>query len=226
MQAEGRAVPGVGGRRWPPPTTPSLLQEGRGRAQGLGPGARQSTSRSRPRPRTIVLADLKANGKTLDENEHASLIDLGDRVACLEFHTKANIVGEGVQLFIEKAIAAGRRRLRRPGHRQPGRALLGRRRPQDDGRQDPGRRLGRHRRHLSAPRSGRAWPSSTRPSPSWRRRSGACWAAASRCACTATASRPHADVAMGLVETGVGLVPVGRRHEGSGASAPWLPPRA
>lgn len=38
----------------------------------------------------IFLADLKANNKVIKENESASLIDLGDGVFNLEFHTKMN----------------------------------------------------------------------------------------------------------------------------------------
>ncbi len=58
------------------------------------------------RPRTLVLADLKRGGKTLDESPSASLIDLGDRVACLEYHTRANMVTEEIHQFTEKALAA------------------------------------------------------------------------------------------------------------------------
>jgi len=102
MLAEGRAVP-----EWvlqlAASDSPFFYKKEAGRIEVWGPG--QTEHKALPaRPRTIVLADLKAVGKTLDENEHASLIDLGDRVACIEFHTKANTVGEGVQLFIEKAI--------------------------------------------------------------------------------------------------------------------------
>ena len=102
MKAEGRPVP-----QWvlelAASESPSFYKKEAGQVRVWGPG--QAEHKPLPsRPRTIVLADLKATGKTLDENEHASLIDLGDRVACIEFHTKANTVGEGVQLFIEKAI--------------------------------------------------------------------------------------------------------------------------
>jgi len=62
-----------------------------------------------PRPRTIVLDDLKRAGKTLDECPAASLIDLGDRVVCLEYHTRGNTVTEEVHQFTEKILtAAGR----------------------------------------------------------------------------------------------------------------------
>lgn len=38
----------------------------------------------------ILLKGLKATGKVLKKNAGATLIDLGDRVACVEFHTKMN----------------------------------------------------------------------------------------------------------------------------------------
>jgi 3-hydroxyacyl-CoA dehydrogenase len=102
MQAEGRAVP-----EWVTALaasgSPSFYKKDTDGLKAWGPG--QKEHKLLPaRARSIILADLKAAGKTLDENEHASLVDLGDRIACIEFRTKANTVGEGVQLFIEKAI--------------------------------------------------------------------------------------------------------------------------
>ena len=102
MQAEGRAVP-----EWveklAASDTPSFYKKDTDGLKAWGPGQDRHKLLA-ARDRTIVLADLKAKGKTLDENEHASLIDLGDRVACVEFHTKANVVSLGVLAFIEKAI--------------------------------------------------------------------------------------------------------------------------
>ena len=102
MLAEGRAVP-----EWvlklAASDSPFFYRKDADRVDVWGPGQTKHVPLP-ARQRTIILADLKALGKTLDENEHAGLIDLGDRVACLEFRTKANTVGEGVQLFIEKAI--------------------------------------------------------------------------------------------------------------------------
>jgi 3-hydroxyacyl-CoA dehydrogenase len=102
MQAEGRAVP-EWVRALAASDDPRFYKQEADRTLVWGPGQTQHKALS-PRPRTIILADLKRSGKTLDHDDHASLIDLGDRVACIEFHTKANTVGEGVQLFIEKAI--------------------------------------------------------------------------------------------------------------------------
>ncbi len=53
-------------------------------------------------PEFMVLADLKDAGKTIKENKDASLIDLGDGVRLLEFHTEPmNILGPGVIQMME-----------------------------------------------------------------------------------------------------------------------------
>ncbi len=57
------------------------------------------------RPKVTVLADLKRVGRTLFENPEASLIDLGDGVACLEFHAKMNAIGAGIIQAIHKSLA-------------------------------------------------------------------------------------------------------------------------
>lgn len=57
------------------------------------------------RPRVVVLADLKAAGRKLYANPEASLVDLGDGVACLEFHSKMNAIGGGILQAIQKTVA-------------------------------------------------------------------------------------------------------------------------
>jgi len=46
-----------------------------------------------PRPGVILLKDLKDRERIIKKNAAASLIDLGDGVACLEFHSKMNSIG-------------------------------------------------------------------------------------------------------------------------------------
>lgn len=103
MKAEGRAVP-----EWveklAASDSPHFYEKDAQHTRVWGPGQTDHQALP-PRARTIVLADLKRAGKTLDENQAASLIDLGDRVACVEFHTKANMASLDVLGFIEKAIA-------------------------------------------------------------------------------------------------------------------------
>jgi len=47
-------------------------------------------------PEKIQLTILKKQNKVIRSNAGASLVDLGDGVACLEFHTKMNVIGGDV----------------------------------------------------------------------------------------------------------------------------------
>ena len=54
-------------------------------------------------PNIILLSSLKDRQKKVDGNSGATLIDLDDGVACLEFHTKMNSLGPDVIAMIHKA---------------------------------------------------------------------------------------------------------------------------
>ncbi|MBW2031272.1 MAG: enoyl-CoA hydratase/isomerase family protein, partial [Deltaproteobacteria bacterium] len=56
------------------------------------------------RPGVILLSSLKDREKKVAGNQGASLIDIGDGVACLEFHTKMNALGEDVINMVQKAV--------------------------------------------------------------------------------------------------------------------------
>ncbi len=56
-------------------------------------------------PRVIILSDLHAKGKAIEQLPGASLIDLDDGVALLEFHTKGNTIDEDVISMTHKALA-------------------------------------------------------------------------------------------------------------------------
>ena len=58
---------------------------------------------SRP-PGLIVLKELKAAGKVVSKNLGASLIDLGEGVVCVEFHTKMNTFDEDVLNIIDEGL--------------------------------------------------------------------------------------------------------------------------
>ncbi len=51
-------------------------------------------------PKIILLPDFKSRNKIVKENESASLIDIGDGVVCLEFHTKMNSIDEGLNQML------------------------------------------------------------------------------------------------------------------------------
>ena len=54
-------------------------------------------------PEWLSLAALKEAGKTIMETPQASLVDLGDGVACLEFHTKMNTFSPALTAFVGQA---------------------------------------------------------------------------------------------------------------------------
>ncbi len=57
-----------------------------------------------PHPKAIILRDLKSEGRVLERNPSASLIDLGDGVLCLEFHTKANALDPDIFAMMQRAL--------------------------------------------------------------------------------------------------------------------------
>ncbi|MGH7638308.1 MAG: 3-hydroxyacyl-CoA dehydrogenase/enoyl-CoA hydratase family protein [Gemmatimonadaceae bacterium] len=52
----------------------------------------------------IVLDDLRKRGKILQDGQDAALLDLGDGVACLEFRAKMNTLGAGVISALQAAV--------------------------------------------------------------------------------------------------------------------------
>jgi 3-hydroxyacyl-CoA dehydrogenase len=58
-----------------------------------------------PRPAgTIDLLLLEKAGKVVERNGGASVLDLGDGVFCLEFHTKMNAIGGDILAMVHKAL--------------------------------------------------------------------------------------------------------------------------
>lgn len=56
------------------------------------------------RPDVLLLAALKADGCEVKKNASASLIDLGDGVLCLEFHSKMNTIGPDAVQMVYAAL--------------------------------------------------------------------------------------------------------------------------
>ena len=66
-----------------------------------------------PQPQGMVsLATAKAENRVLRDNGSASLIDLGDGVACIEFHTKMNAIDEGIIEMLRYAVEEGQKQFR------------------------------------------------------------------------------------------------------------------
>jgi 3-hydroxyacyl-CoA dehydrogenase len=96
-----------------------VQSEGRGTFYTGTAGQRQyfdfhtGTYKDVPTPEgAISLEVLKAGNKVLRDNGSASLIDLGDGVACIEFHTKMNSIDEGIIEMLRSAVEEGQKQFR------------------------------------------------------------------------------------------------------------------
>ena len=83
----------------------SFYERENGRVVGYYDPTKKSYVRIPADPRVISIADLKADGKELQANEGASLLDMGDGVLLFEFHTRAaNALDEDVFQMAEAAM--------------------------------------------------------------------------------------------------------------------------
>lgn len=57
-----------------------------------------------PNPDIIILPSLKEREKKVAGNDEASLVDIGDGVVCIEFHSKMNTMGEGTINLINESV--------------------------------------------------------------------------------------------------------------------------
>jgi 3-hydroxyacyl-CoA dehydrogenase len=60
-------------------------------------------------PRVISLDALRAQGREVDRNASASILDLGDGVFCLEFHSKVNAIDAEIVASMNQAIERAER---------------------------------------------------------------------------------------------------------------------
>jgi 3-hydroxyacyl-CoA dehydrogenase len=56
-------------------------------------------------PGVIILKSVKEQTKVVKKNSGASLIDIGDGVACLEFHSKMNVIGGDTIQMLKQSLA-------------------------------------------------------------------------------------------------------------------------
>ncbi len=102
LRGEGRSIP---------PLVENLLASGQnsfyrkraGRKYAFAPDS-NSYARIEDRPGLIILRSLKDRKKIVVGNQEASLLDLGDGVACLEFHTKMNAIDRNVLQLMGVAL--------------------------------------------------------------------------------------------------------------------------
>ncbi len=81
------------------------VQDGRRQVLGV-----DGEYRDIPRPEgVLLLSDVKLRTQPLARNGSASLWDIGDGVACLEFHSKMNALDPDILALIGKAVAMGKK---------------------------------------------------------------------------------------------------------------------
>jgi 3-hydroxyacyl-CoA dehydrogenase len=102
MEKDGEAIP---------PLTENLLRQGYSSFYEQRDGrpfffdlSTKQYKQIEEKPEIILLKGLKDRNKTILSNPGASLIDLGDGVACLEFHSKMNAIGADTIQMMQTAM--------------------------------------------------------------------------------------------------------------------------
>src|SRR5437870_1573832 len=102
VQKEGRALPVViekvlaGGRK-------GFYESEKGATTVFDIGSGASKKVEEPKG-VIILKSLKDAGREVERNSGASLIDLGDGVVCCEFHAKMNAIGADLIAMLHKGL--------------------------------------------------------------------------------------------------------------------------
>jgi 3-hydroxyacyl-CoA dehydrogenase len=81
----------------------SLYESSAGELSAFDPGAGTPTKVLEP-PGIIILKSLKERSKEVARNSGASLIDLGDGVLCCEFHSKMNAIGDDITAMMQTGL--------------------------------------------------------------------------------------------------------------------------
>jgi 3-hydroxyacyl-CoA dehydrogenase len=100
MEKEGESVPSWV-KEWLASGKTGFYEKNEGKTFYLSDGAYRELD---VRPEEISLAALKEQNKVIKKNAGASLIDLGDGVACLEFHSPNNAIGADILQMINFSV--------------------------------------------------------------------------------------------------------------------------
>lgn len=108
LEAEGRTIP---------PLVRAVLERGEGRFYRPGEKGREyfdlASTRYQPVEApagVLMLTPLKDQNRVVAGNPGASLIDLGEGIACLEFHSKLNTIGEDTIHLLHRSLEDLQRR--------------------------------------------------------------------------------------------------------------------
>jgi 3-hydroxyacyl-CoA dehydrogenase len=102
LEKEGRAVPDIARKALETPEKSFYSRDDsykRFYVSTAGSRAEEQVSET-----SVDLARYKANGGVVKQNASASLIDIGDGILCLEFHSKMNAIGPDTIAMISTAV--------------------------------------------------------------------------------------------------------------------------
>ncbi|WP_373230032.1 3-hydroxyacyl-CoA dehydrogenase NAD-binding domain-containing protein [Cohnella sp.] len=105
MELEGEAVP-AWVKEWVAAGYSSFYRKENGISFYVGGGRYLKVEQN---PQIISLASLKEQNKVIRGNSGASLIDVGDGVACLEFHSPNNAIGSDILIMTQQSVEEVRR---------------------------------------------------------------------------------------------------------------------
>ena len=104
MRAEGKPIPALVEDLLASGWSSFYERDAEGRRHYFDFHARAQAPEPQPEG-VILLPELKARQKVVRTNPDASLIDMGDGIACLEFHSKLNVLGPGAVQMMRAAVA-------------------------------------------------------------------------------------------------------------------------
>ena len=100
--AEGRELPLLF-ERLLAASRKSLYESSAGELSAFDPASGKAVKVPEP-PGVIILKSLKERSKEVARNSGASLIDLGDGVLCCEFHSKMNAIGDDITAMMQTGL--------------------------------------------------------------------------------------------------------------------------
>ena len=157
----------------------------------------------------IILKSVKDRTGVIKKNSGASLIDIGDGVACLEFHSKMNAIGGDTLQMLKQSLAEVEKNFVGLVVGNQGAELLRGREHHVDVDGSAGRELGRARHDGRALSRQSTMSLRYSPKPVVVAPFNMVLVAVARWCCTADRVRAAAETYIGLVEVGVGIIPAG-----------------
>ena len=104
MKADGYSVPAWVDEMLANGCETFYQRDASGAVAGIYNPQRKAYDAVLPDKNIVMLHQLRAAGKVVEENSSAALFDMGDRICLVEFHTKANALDNDIFALIQRAL--------------------------------------------------------------------------------------------------------------------------